>query len=99
MVISGLRSLVQKHHRRAMKQESRDHAELSPGEPLSNRREYSAPLVSVVIPTHNSARYIGETLESVLNQDYQRLEVIVVDDGSTDNTQEVVRAFDPKRVT
>lgn len=61
--------------------------------------ENSLSLVSVVIPTYNSARYIGETLESVLNQDYPCLEVVVVDDGSTDNTKDVVKTFDPQRVT
>ena len=66
---------------------------------FADRSEDSVPLVSVVIPTYNCAQYIGETLESVLSQSYPRLEVIVVDDGSTDNTQEVVKAYDPKRVT
>jgi glycosyltransferase involved in cell wall biosynthesis len=50
-------------------------------------------LVSVVIPSHNAARYVAETLESVLSQTWPRLEVIVVDDGSTDGTEEVLRPF------
>jgi glycosyltransferase involved in cell wall biosynthesis len=54
------------------------------------------PLVSVLVPTFNGRKYIGETLESVLAQTYGALEVIVVDDGSTDDTAEVVSAFAPR---
>lgn len=48
-------------------------------------------LVSVVIPTYNGARYIREAVNSALAQKYQPLEVIVVDDGSTDNTADVLK--------
>lgn len=49
--------------------------------------------VSVIIPTYNRASFIGETLESILGQSHQPAEVIVVDDGSTDETESVVRRF------
>jgi glycosyltransferase involved in cell wall biosynthesis len=48
-------------------------------------------LVSVIIPSYNSARYLEEAVASVFSQTYPTLECIVVDDGSTDNTQEVLR--------
>lgn len=53
----------------------------------------TAPLVSVVIPAYNAAALIGATLDSVLAQTYGNLEIIVVDDGSTDDTPRVLEAY------
>lgn len=53
----------------------------------------SKPLVSVVIPNYNYAQYISETIESVLGQTYANLEVIVVDDESTDGSLDVLIKF------
>lgn len=54
------------------------------------------PLVSIIIPTFNRAHLISETLDSVLAQTYQNWECIIVDDGSTDNTNEMVGAYTTK---
>lgn len=54
--------------------------------------------VSVIITTHNRASYLSETLESVLNQDYDNMEVIVVDDNSNDDTQKILSSYENKYV-
>lgn len=54
------------------------------------------PKVSVVIPTYNHARYLPYALNSVIKQNYPNLEVIVIDDGSTDRTAEVVKPYRSK---
>lgn len=51
------------------------------------------PLVTVITPTYNRADYLPETIESVLSQEYPNLEYIVLDDGSKDNTQEIVAPY------
>ncbi len=54
--------------------------------------------MSVIVPAYNAARYIRRALDSALGQDYEHLEVVVVDDGSTDATPEVVRGVVDPRV-
>lgn len=51
------------------------------------------PIVSVIIPSYNAMNYIAETLESVLAQTLADIEVIVVDDGSTDSTRDIVKGY------
>jgi len=57
------------------------------------------PLFSICIPNYNYARYIGETIQSVLNQTCQDFEVIVADNASTDNSLDVVRRFSDPRIS
>jgi glycosyltransferase involved in cell wall biosynthesis len=52
----------------------------------------NAPLVSVVVPAFNAARFLAEALVSIVRQEYQPLEIVVVDDGSSDGTAEMARA-------
>lgn len=55
-------------------------------------------LVSVIMPSWNTGRYIAESIQSVINQTYQNWELLIVDDCSTDNTNEVVASFDDGRI-
>src|SRR3712207_3632077 len=68
---------------------SRDIEEKRQGEPGS---------VTVVIPCYNQAHFLGEAIESVLAQSYPNFEIIVVDDGSTDNTSEVASGYPSEKV-
>lgn len=56
----------------------------------------SNPLISVVIPVYNTAPYLEKCLESVVNQTYQNLQVIIINDGSTDNSAEICQKFSEK---
>ena len=58
----------------------------------------SLPLISVVIPAYNHERFVGEAIESVLDQSCGDLELVVVDDGSTDRTAEVIKGYTDKRL-
>src|SRR5262249_39287292 len=58
----------------------------------------SEPTFSICIPNFNYGRYIGETIQSVLDQTYTNFEIIVADNASTDNSVEVVEPFKDKRI-
>ena len=51
------------------------------------------PLVSVIIPVYNAERYLAEAIESVLAQTYRPIEVIIVDDGSTDSSADIAKRY------
>lgn len=55
-----------------------------------------APKVSVVIPAYNAVRFVNATIDSVLLQTFQDFEILAVDDGSTDNTKEILEAYGDK---
>ncbi len=56
------------------------------------------PIVTVVIPTHNQAQYLGEAIDSVLAQDFEEVEVSIVDNGSPDDTATVAQSYSDPRV-
>ncbi len=55
-------------------------------------------LVSVIIPTYNRAKTLPRAIKSALSQSYKNIEVIIVDDGSTDNTEEIVKNYQDSRI-
>jgi len=56
------------------------------------------PLVSIIIPVYNSEEYVAATIKSCINQAYTNIEIILVNDGSTDNSEEVIRQFTDSRI-
>jgi glycosyltransferase involved in cell wall biosynthesis len=57
-----------------------------------------APLVSIILPTFNRANYLERSIKSILNQTYTNFELIIIDDGSTDNTDEILNGFNEDRI-
>ena len=63
-----------------------------------NNTSYSKPKVSIIIPTHNRGDYIGDALQSIIAQTLPDWEAIVVDDGSTDDTEVIVKSYTNSRI-
>jgi len=57
-----------------------------------------SPKVSICIPNYNSSAFIGKTIQSILRQTYQDFEIVIVDDCSTDNSEEIIRSFKDPRI-
>ena len=55
--------------------------------------ELEKPMVSIIIPTYNYGRYLHDSIRSALGQTYSNIEVIIIDDGSTDNTNDIVKPY------
>ncbi|HSA05956.1 MAG TPA: glycosyltransferase [Candidatus Gastranaerophilales bacterium] len=55
-------------------------------------------MISIIIPAYNAENYIKNAINSVLNQTYQNFEIIIINDGSTDNTENVIKQFDDTRI-
>jgi glycosyltransferase involved in cell wall biosynthesis len=58
----------------------------------------SRPLISVLMPAYNSELYIAEAINSILQQSYQQIELIIFDDGSTDQTRQIIQSFADPRI-
>ncbi|MCR5120144.1 MAG: glycosyltransferase family 2 protein [Lachnospiraceae bacterium] len=54
--------------------------------------------VSVIVPVHNAEKYLAETINSILKQSYKNLEILLVDDGSTDQSMKIAASFDDERI-
>lgn len=56
------------------------------------------PKISVILPVYNQEKFIKEAIESILNQSYSNFELIIINDGSTDNSEKIITSFKDKRI-
>ena len=66
--------------------------------PLPPKVEVKKPKVSVILSSYNHAAYVAAAIESVLNQTFTDFELLIFDDGSTDNSREIIKSFDDPRI-
>lgn len=55
-------------------------------------------LVSVIMPVYNAERFLSQAIQSILDQTYKNFELIIIDDGSTDKSSNVIKSFSDKRI-
>lgn len=58
----------------------------------------TSPSLSVIIPVYNAQMFIAEAIQSILNQSFNDFELIIIDDGSTDNSRQIIQSFNDKRI-
>ena len=63
-----------------------------------NSRKKTNPLVSVNMVVYNGEKYISEAIKSILNQTYNYFEFIIINDGSTDLTEQIIKSFSDERI-
>lgn len=56
------------------------------------------PLVSVIMPVYNSEKYLNEAIQSILNQTYENIELIIIDDCSTDFSKEIIKNINSEKI-
>ena len=64
----------------------------------TSRIELMSPKVSYIMPVYNGSAFLREALDSILNQSYQNIEIIVINDGSTDNSLEILNTYIDNRI-
>ena len=57
------------------------------------------PIISVVLPVYNEEKFIGECIESILNQTYRDFELIIINDASTDRSSEIINSYNDQRIS
>ncbi len=57
-----------------------------------------SPLVSVIMPVYNASEFLYASIDSILSQSYKNIELIIINDGSTDNSEEIINSFKDERV-
>ena len=60
----------------------------------NKKKTVEGPLLSVVMPVFNHEKFVGEAIESVLNQTYKNLELIIIDDGSSDGSINIIKSYE-----
>lgn len=65
---------------------------------MIHKEKIIKPLVTVFIPVYNAELYIGECLESIIYQDYKNIEILIINDGSTDASVDIIKKFDDNRI-
>ena len=62
------------------------------------RKSDKESLVSIIMPVFNGAKFLSSTIESILSQTYENIELLILDDCSTDNSIEIIKSFNDKRI-
>ncbi|PCO95200.1 hypothetical protein CQA15_03005 [Klebsiella pneumoniae] len=58
----------------------------------------STPLVSVILPAFNAEMFLRESISSILNQSLKNIELVIINDGSTDSTEDIIKSFSDNRI-